>query len=177
MKLIDILKKQIHKLLREAVATLHAKQQFEERFLYNRIMSVGLEIETGKYEEVGTYKIDDFIIQEIEKRFKIIIQKSFPKNKSYAIKLLDIPIDPNEIQYFQSDKKHLYQNKQLYKNPFVFLNDAIHDSNGNCVYVIIRHGEIVTTMLVKNYSKISPDKMAVDFVIKDWNLIIQNKVR
>lgn len=167
----------MRKIIKEALATAHAKSQFQDRFLSNRTMSVGLEIGMGIYDEVGTYQISDTIISELEKRFKILTQKSFPKNKSYAVKIMDIPINPNEINYYSPELKHSYQNKQKYKNPFVLLNDSSHDSNGNCVYVIIRYGETITTMLAKNYVKISPDKMNVDFIIKDWDLIVQNKVR
>lgn len=170
----SLLKTTINKLLKEALVTAHAKRQFEERFLVQRLMAVGFETSPGQYEEVGTYKINDLIVNELQNRFDILSKKSFPKNKDYAVKMLDIVINPNDIDYFEPENKPAYLKQ---KNPFILLNDSVHDSNGNSVYVIIRHGEIVTTMLAKNYVKIDPIKMRVDFVIKDWNLIIQNKVR
>lgn len=171
------IRNKIHKILKEAVTTAHVQRQFQERFLSNNVMSVGLEVGPGNYEEVGTYKIDDSVVSELEQRFKILTQKTFPKIKSYAVKMLDIPINPDNINYFNPEKKLEYQDKKKYKAPFVLLNDSVHDSNGNCVYAIIRNGEIVTIMLAKNYIIISADKMNVDFVIKNWDLVVQNKVR
>ncbi len=168
------IRKNINKLIKEALVTVHAKRQFEERFLGQRLMAVGFETTPGQYEEVGVYKINDLIIDELQKRFDILSKKSFPINKDYAVKVLDININPNDINYFEPENKPAYLKQ---KNPFILLNDSVHDSNGNSVYVIIRHGEIVTTMLVKNYVKIDPNKMRVDFIIKDWDLIVQNKVR
>ena len=175
--IIEKLKKRIFMILKEAVATVHAKRQFEERFMSNHTMNVGIEVGLGNYEDVGTYNIDDNIISELSKRFELLTKKSFPKNKSYGVKILDIPINPIDVNYYNPEKAQLYQNKQMYKAPFVLLNDNVHDSNGNCVYAIIRGGEITTTMLAKNYIKMTPDKLNVDFVIKDWNLIINNQVR
>lgn len=174
---MEEIRKIIRKTIKEAVALDHVKRRFEDRFLSTRIMTVGLETGQGNYEEVGTYAIDDNLMNELKSRFELLTKKTFPKNKSYAVKLLDIVIDPSKINYFNPENIKAYQNKMIYKAPFILLNDSAHDSNGNAVYVIIRAGEIVTVMLAKNYVPISPQKMNVDFVIKDWNLVVQNRVR
>lgn len=172
-----IIRKALTSILQEAVALPHVIQRFEERFMSTRIMGVGIEVGPGHYEDVGTYVIDDNVLGELNNRFTILKSKSFPKNKSYAVKLMDINIDPNRITYFNSDKKNTYSNRNFYKNPFILLNDSAHDSNGNVVYAVIRNGEIITIMLAKSYVQITPQKMNVDVIVKDWNLIVQNKIR
>lgn len=167
----------LNNILQEAVALPHVVQRFEDRFMSTRIMGVGIEVGPGQYEDVGTYVIDDNVLEELKSRFAILKSKSFPKVKSYAVKLMDIPIDPNRITYFNSDKKSTYSNRNFYRNPFILMNESAHDSNGNVVYAVIRNGEIITIMLSKSYVQITPQKMNVDVVVKDWSLIVQNKVR
>lgn len=171
------LRKFVRLILHEVVLTTHVKDRFKERFLSTRIMGIGVEKMAGEYEELGTYTIDNNVINALSEKFNILSTKSFPKNKSYAIKLMDIPINIDHINFFSPQAKMMLLTNPLLKSKIVLLNDSAHDSNGNCVYVIIRGGEIITVMLVKNYVKMTPDKMNVDFIITNWDLIIQNKVR
>lgn len=177
----NLLRQFIRQYILEAVALTHAVNRLQNRFTDFRIITVGLEPSFDKFDQiepVGVYNVPEEIIGELKSRFEILERTRFPKSKSYAVKLMDIRIDPNKIDYFDPSKRSQYNNKQMYKFPFVFINDnTFSKSIGNQIYAIVREGKIVTIMLAKNYVPMTTEKAQVNHVINNWDLIAQNSIR
>lgn len=147
--------------------------RFLNRFLTKGEKSVGYEIpgSKGEYQEVGTKKLEDAQIEDVRNKLGIIEKYSFPKNKSYAIKLSDLFIQPQSVNFLSPELLEKSKGKTL-----VYV-DRNSSSNGNVVYVIIRDNEARTIMFSKSYSNITSDKFNVDYIIKDFNNITSGKVR
>ena len=158
----------------EAEMTRHViDDRFVNRFLTPGAKRVGYEIpgSVGKYQEVGEKELGIDKIDEIKNRLKTIENYRFPKNKSYAIKLSDLIIQPQTVSFDSPEAALKSKGKTL-----VYV-DRDSNSNGNIVYVIIRDNKATTIMFSKSYSQISTDKFKVDAIIKDFGNIINGKVR
>lgn len=165
----------VRNLIKEAIGTAHAEQRFSERFRTHSIMNVAIDTGRGFYKQTGDYKLDDSVIEELEKRMTILKQINFPLDKSYAIKVMDLSIDVNKINYYGNENKDFLLRTNLNKYPVIFLNYNVQSSKsiGNSIYVIIRNSKIITITLAKNYRKMDSLKLKVDYVIEDWNKILQ----
>lgn len=176
--LMEELRKKIRKILMEALAKEHFTERVIDRFLTPDYVTVGYEIpgRIGEYEEVGRYKLPEDIKMKVKEVSDLIQKYNFPKSKSYAIKITDIPIDKNKVEYnYDFNKEYVFT-----KNPILLFVDKVTNSNGNQIYAIIRANAIETAFFAKSYSmgNVDPkDKMRVDVFIKNLDIIKQNKVR
>lgn len=168
----------IRKILMEAMANRHFVERVIERFLTPEYVTVGYEIpgKVGEYEEVGTYKLPEDIKAKVREVSDLIQKYNFPKNKSYAIKITDIPIDKNKVEY-----NHDFNKEYVFtKNPILLFIDKVTNSNGNQIYAIIRANSIETAFFAKSCSMGNTDpkdKMRVDAYIKNLDVIRQGKIR
>lgn len=165
--------KEIRKLVKEAFKEDHYIDRLYDRFLNQRILTVGYEIpgSVGEYEEVGTYILPDNIKQQISDNAKLIENYNFPKGKSYGIQLGAIPIDKNQVEYFNENLKEASK-----KYTLLFV-DSETKSNGNLVYAIVRDNRIITIYFAKNYVAQDARKLNVDGIIKSMDAIKDKKVR
>jgi len=168
----------IRKILMEAFAKEHYVERVIERFLKPDYITVGYEIpgKVGVYEEVGRYRLPQEIKDKVTEVSNLIQKYNFPKNKSYAVKITDIPIDKTKVEYnYDFNKEYVLKN-----NPVLLFVDKISNSNGNQIYAVIRANAIETAFFAKSYSMGNTDpkdKMRVDVYIKNLDVIRQNKVR
>ena len=168
---LESLRDKVNKLLREVIIDKHAEQRLKERLLSQNGYEVGFEETPMNYKKVGTYFIPQNIIDSILSKIDILKTKSFPKIKEYGIKLEEIPIDLNKISFYEGFNLNSIKGKNLILIP------GGDESNGNIYYAVIRGNIMVTFMLMKNYIKIDTAKLRVDYIITNWDVIIQNKVR
>jgi hypothetical protein len=165
----------IRTIITEAMQSEHYTKRVFIRFVDLNEITVGYEITgtVGKYTEVGTYILPQDLKNKIIENTKIVEDYSFPKNKSYAVKIADILIDYNKIKYFsETERGYVFKNK-----PTILFLDSVTESNGNQIYAIIRSNNIVTAYFAKSYSMANiREKMRVDVFVKDVNLIKQKKI-
>lgn len=169
-----MLRQLIRKYLREAVSEPHFIERLNDRFLTPHVFTVGYEEKNNSsvYNIVGKFELTPELLHVLTQRLTIIQSLNFPKQKSYGIKIIDIPIDKQSVNYYTpEDKKSALQARV----PLVITNLNTSESNGNSIWVIIRENRIKTIMLVKNYLKITPDKIKTDFVISNWDVILNKK--
>lgn len=159
--------------IKEAIQSIHYSERLYDRFLNRSELVVGYEIPgtRGEYEEVGTYILPDNIKQEIRSKAKIIEDYNFPKGKDYGILLSNVMIDKNKVNYYNETLKDESKNKSL-----LFI-DRQTKSNGTVVYAIVRSNEIFTIYFAKNYVPQTTEKLRVDAIIKNINVITQGKIR
>ena len=162
----------------EAALASHYQERIRDRFLNPEEIVVGYEIpgSVGEYEEVGNYKLSPELKNRVIEVTSVLEKYNFPKNKSYAVKVTDIIIDKNKIEYFSEGlKKYVAE-----KNPILLFVDSYTKSNGNQIYAIIRQNKVETAFFGKSYSMQNmdiKDKLKVDVYIKDLNIIKNNQVR
>jgi hypothetical protein len=170
---MDNLRREIRKILKEAMTSDHYMERIYDRFLNQSILTVGYEIEgtKGEYTPVGTYVLSDANKAQIRQNAQLVENYKFPRNKSYGVKIADIMIDKNQVQYLDESAKLEAKNKVL-----VFLDEKT-ESNGNVIYAIIREGELKTIYFAKSYVVQDAAKMRVDVIIKNLDVIKQGKVR
>lgn len=167
----ESLRKKIRELLKEVILDEHAAQRLKERLLSPNGYEVGFEDTPMNYIKIGQYFIPDNIKQSILSKVDILKNKSFPKNKDFGVKLDIIPIDINSIKFYDDFNTANIKGKQLLLIP------GGSESNGTVYYAIIRDNIMKTFMLMKNYIKIDSQKLRVDYIVSNWDTIIQNKVR
>jgi len=167
------IKKAIRKILFESVQDSHYVERLYERFLRDKPLVVGYEIpgSIGQYEEVGTYILPDNIKAQILENAKIIENATFPKSKSYGVQLASINIDKNKVNYYSEELK------ESAKKPFLVFVDRETESNGNLVYAIVRENTVKTIYFAKNYIQQTPEKLRVDAILKNMDIIKTNKMR
>lgn len=156
----------IREFIEEAEQTDHYTKRVFDRLVYVDKITVGYEISGtyGRYEEVGTYVLPQELKNKIIENSKVVENYNFPKNKSYAVKISDIPIDNSKINYFSEE----YKQYVLTKRPVILFLDSMTESNGNQLYAVVRDNKIVTAFFAKSYSmKDVKDKMRVDAFVKD----------
>ena len=165
--------KEIRKILAETIAGEHYAERLYDRFLNQTTLTVGYEIpgSVGEYEEVGTYILSPEIKDSMLDNIKEVENYSFPQAKSYGVQLAYILIDKNKVTYFDEDLKNKAKSHTL-----VFV-DRKTESNGNVVYAIIRGNKIITIYFAKSYVTQSPEKLKVDGIIKNIDVLRAKKVR
>lgn len=159
--------------INEAELTKHVTiERFRQRFLDPAPKRVGYEIGSGgRYVQVGSKKIDSVELDTISNRMNIIEKYNFPKNKSFAVKIYDAFIRPESVDFDSEESKLKSKGK-----PLVFV-DPETGSNGNIVYIIIRENKAVTIFFAKSYVMIDAKKFDVDVIVKDFDKIIEKKIR
>lgn len=172
MEIRSLIREMILEIFQEAALSFHAsKERLNQRFLNQFPKKVGFEVGVGNYIPLGTKIIPSEDQEEIKRRLEIIENYNFPKNKSYAIKLYDLFIKPETVDFYSPEDKLQAKNKTL-----VYMDDETK-SYGNQMYVIIRENVATTLMFVLSYSTLSNQKFEVDFIVKDFNKIIQKQIR
>ena len=156
----------VERILLEAEDTEHALQRFKQRFTQN-LLTVGYEISPAIYMPVGTYNLPDNIKAVISETIELILNFNFPKKKDYGVKIVDVIIDKNKVEYISESKKEECINEKL-----VFLAEG---SNGNSVYAIIRENKYKTIYYAKNYIPQTKEKLRVDVMINDLKKSIEKK--
>lgn len=158
---------------RQVIKENHYIERLYDRFLNQSVLTVGYEIPgtVGEYEEVGTYILSDENKKQIIENAKLIEKHSFNQSKSYGVQLGVVSIDKKKVQYY---KNELMEQAKKYTLLFV---DKKTESNGNLVYAIIRDNRIITVYFAKNYVPQDATKLKVDGIIKNMDVIRQNKVR
>jgi len=158
-------------LLKEVIIDQHAEQRLAERLLSPEGYEVGFEYAHAQYTSVGKYFIPKNIVESILNKIDVLKTKPFPRNKDYGVKLDMVPINVNEISFYEGYNQNSIKGKNLVLIP------GGDESNGSIYYAIIRGNVMRTFMLMKNYIKIDAQKLRVDFVVSNWDTVIQNKVR
>jgi hypothetical protein len=155
------------KKISEAEQTAHYTKRIVDRFLEKDTCEVGFETKQGRpgdYVKAGIYNISSEIKNTIIQNTKKIEDKNFPKNKSYAIQIVHIPINANQVEYYSPEVKRFVLKNNT---PLVFLDDTTK-SYGDEIYAIIRDNKIVTSFFAKSYSLNNiKNKMRVDFFVKN----------
>lgn len=167
------IRKVIRKIIFESIKDPHYIERLYDRFLTKEFLIVGYEIpgSYGEYQEVGTYILPENIRAQIVENAKVIENSNFPKNKSYGVQLASVNIDKSKVVYYNNDLK-----QESLKLPLVFV-DKKTESNGNLVYAIIRDNTIKTIYFAKSYIMQTPEKLRVDAIIKNIDMIKTGKVR
>jgi hypothetical protein len=150
-------------LILEAKVEPHFLKRLRERILETHEVTVGYEISgtVGKYKKVGTFQIPPEIKQRCLDAYNAIVMTNFPKDRHFGIKLADIMINPKLVRFYEGFDMSEIIGKTL------VLVDEDSKSNGNIVYAIVRHNEAITMFYAKNYVPQTPEKMQVDYIIKD----------
>lgn len=167
------IKNTIKKVILESMLDPHYQERLYDRFLNRDVITVGYEIPgtMGEYEIVGEYKIPAAVKLQIAGNAELVEKYNFPKNKSYGIKVSDIPIDKNQVQYFSEELK------QKSKSSILVFVDEKTNSNGNVIYAIVRNNTLVTIYFGKNYVSQDANKLRVDFMLKKLDNLRTNSVR
>lgn len=172
----EYIRKIIKTIISEAMESEHYTKRVFDRLVNLSEVTVGYEISGtyGEYIEVGTYALPIDLKSRIIENTKLVEDYNFPRNKTYAIKISDIPIDLNKINYFSDiHKQYVFKNK-----PTILFLDSYTNSNGNQIYAIVRDNKITTAFFGKSYSMQNiQQKMNVDVFIKNMDTIKQKKVR
>lgn len=155
----------------EAEKTQHASDRFRERFLNKAPKTIAFEIQGthGSYDDVGEKTLEAEKVIEIQNNINIVQQYNFPRNKSYAIKIGDLFINPNSVLFYSEDDKIKAKGKIL-----VYRDNTL--SNGNLAYAIVRNNDIETIMFAKSYSTIDANKFRVDVLVQKIQNLIDKKI-
>jgi hypothetical protein len=167
------IRKVVRKILFESIKDPHYIERLYDRFLRNEPLVVGYEIpgSRGEYEDVGTYVLPENTRAQIIENAKVVENANFPKGKSYGIQLTSIIIDKSKVNYYSDDLRAASQ------KPTLIFVDRKTESNGNLVYAIIRENTLKTIYFAKSYILQSPEKLRVDAIIKNIDVVKSGKVR
>jgi hypothetical protein len=157
----------------EADITGHAVKRFYDRFLTEAPKEVGFEKQgtVGEYDIIGTKSLSPEVIAAVKNRFDVVGATNFNPNKSYAIKIADLYIKPETVTFNSEEDKKRSNGKTL-----LYVDEAT-SSNGNHIYLIIRGNQAITIFFAKSYAKIGTDKFKVDFIVQDFNKIVNKEIR
>lgn len=158
--------------LKEAIANQHFVERLHTRFLDIDKLDVGYELNgtSGIYEVIGTYHLPDELKTSVTSHIDELKHYSFPRNKSFGIKIAEIRIDPKRVEYRSDTAKNSLNGHDL-----LFVDESTN-TNGNVLYAIVRNNEITTVYFGKNYVIQSKEKLNVD-VIATMKGIREKKVR
>ncbi len=145
----------------------HYQERLDQRI--NLITSLTVSYESresvGRYNRVGTIKVSDTMKLQINNTVKQIESTSFNKNSDYAVKVTQLPLNNNTVQFDSEESKNSAKGKNLVAS----VVDGKGESNGNEIYAIIRGGVITTFCFVKSYTGNQNGllgKLRVDGIIK-----------
>lgn len=151
----------------------HYSERMYDRFINADTLNVGFEIPgtVGEYKIIGSYVIPESIKAQIIDNARLVEKYNFPRNKSFGVMIANIMIDRNKVKY--NSPEDMVESKG---KPLVFVDEKTQ-SNGNIVYAIIRENTLKTIYFAKNYVPQTPEKLRVDVIIKNMDVIRQGKVR
>lgn len=121
----------VYKPLEESSSTTHFKQR-----LKNRLNSIDLPSKD---------------IIRINSQLKQINRTRFPKDESFAIRLIRFNPDPNSSAYYEKNGRAYYK----------VVDERGRDSTGNELWIVIRNNNIVTFMLRKSIQTQNEERMKV----------------
>lgn len=146
------------------------RDRLDQRFFKSTPMGVGYQRGFKDYVEVGHKFMTDSEKDELRKKIDIIGDYNFPMNKTYAVKLLRVVIDPNSVTYYPG-----YSQKDVKDKDLIYIEKNL-DGYGDTVYGIIRENELVTAIWVRSYRKITPDTLRVDVIVNDFGKILRREI-
>ncbi len=157
---MDLIRKEIQKILKEALTDEHSQERLFGRILNRENLPVGYEIpgSMGEYVVTGTYAVPQEIKNQVTDNVSLITKYNFPKAKSFGVKVVEFRIDRNAVIFTSEQLKAESVGKTL-----VIVDDETN-SNGNVIYAIIRENILKTFYFAKSYIKQTPDKLRVDVV-------------
>lgn len=179
----------LRELIREEIERLFLEMQVDEADLsthlerdrlIQRILDpgprkIGFRIRPGKspssFHEVGTKAIPSSELAELNRKLEIIRKYKFSKFKSFAIKLANLFITPDTVNFYSEGDKLLSKGKTL-----LYL-DYDTESYGNEIYIVIREDYGTTIMFSDNSGTLDNKFFGVDSVIKNFSAVEQKKVR
>jgi hypothetical protein len=132
MKLLNI----YNSLITEVIETAHLFDRLKERL--------------GNLSEIEISSMDR---THLERYIEIISKMNFSPRHSFAIKLMDLYIDPQSSLYVKVGGREYYT-----------MDDFLgRDSTGNEIWCVIRNNRIITIMLRKSIQPIA--KLRTDYVV------------
>lgn len=155
----EYIKKRLNTIL-EAYIEPHFIDRFNQRIMNPEIVSVGYEYAPAQYKIVGTYRISDEIKIKVKDVYNKVSRTKFD-NKSYGVMVAYINIDKLKINLNPNIDENELKNKNI------ILVDEKSNSNGNVIYLIIRDNKAVSIFYGKSYVPQTPEKMKVDYIIKN----------
>jgi hypothetical protein len=109
-------------------------------------------------ERMSDFSDEDISSQEkgfLDQYLSILLNIDFDRNKSFAIKVLDLNVNKGS-KHFRGVKGRNYYS----------INDFLgRDSTGNQIWVIVRRNTAITIMLRKDIQPV--EKLRVDYVVND----------
>lgn len=149
-------------LVREALLTQHTQSRIRERLnsIASPTLKVCVERGVGQYVAVGTYPTPKSLFRELQERFMEIEDFTFPEERSYGIKLMEIPLVRSMVRWFPNTPEYMKEWKLSFEFP-----DSDQKQYGSIFYVVIAQNKIVTAMWVRSYRKIDPSVLRVEKVI------------
>lgn len=184
--------KDLRKLIREEIERIYLEMNVDEADLsthlskdrlFQRIMNpsprkVGFRVSgnprdknPSSFHEVGTRAISSDDLADIKYKLDVIEKYKFPKLKSFAVRLASLYIKPETVDYYSEADKIAARGKTLY-----YL-DYDSESYGNEIYVVIRMDVATTIMFVEGNQPLDNRYFAVDTMIKNFDVIVQKKIR
>jgi hypothetical protein len=159
----------IKNILKEAALSRHLGERFYDRFLNTDLKQVGYEVKNsfGEYVPLGEKRLDVSVIQGIKNRLDRIATFNFPSWKSYAVKLVDLRINPNTDKIYWDFDGAI---DELGGKTLIYLDEGT-ESNGDLIYVIVRDNKVMTIFFAKSYIQITPQKLKVDTIIDEFEKI------
>jgi hypothetical protein len=185
---------ELRKFIRSLIAEVFVEATIDQHVYDNFDLRIDLPIHEVGFEEgspsskasnivvVGTKKMPEDKKTEIREKIDFLKGVNLPKDKSYGIKLTDLFVDPESVDYFSERDKNLAKGKTLvylvkYGRSYSVGNQAwvtTYETGGN---------HIQTLMLRRSYYP--AEKEAVDTkggmrwsaVIKNWDVVAQKKIR
>lgn len=158
----NFIQKSLKKLLNEVAIDAHFGERLKDRILDVSVVQVGYEIPNsrGQYKIVGSYNMSPSLKTLAINAYNKLLETKFGKNKSVAVKILDLWINPKEVKYYGDPKDSA--------GTTLVVVDEKTNSNGNRVYAIVRGDKAVTIFFAKSYVKIDPHKLNVDYVLNNF---------
>ncbi len=156
----------------ESVIKKHVWDRYEDRILPEKI-DVGVELvptNDGKgVVIVGKSSITADKKELIKQRIYDVQKVNFRKGKTYGVKLLDLLVNPNDVEFESEEAKKVAKGRTL----VYVVSDAFGHSIGNQVWVVTDDENNVPSLMFRR--TYVPPKDKYDYVIKDFDRILSKK--
>ncbi|MEO6304814.1 MAG: hypothetical protein ABIP51_16760 [Bacteroidia bacterium] len=156
----------VKKILIEAEVNDHFYERLKAR-LSADIVTLAVEVKNAQYEVIGTYKMPESFKTRVLSAISFINDYTFPYNKSFGVKLGFLKIIERDIQFSSLTAKRIYDSVK--DGPVVY--DPTTNSNGDVVFAIVRNNQLVTLYWGKSYTPQTKEKLQVDMVINDIEVL------
>lgn len=185
---------ELRKLIKSLIAEVFGEAVIDQHVYDNYGLRIDLPIHDVGFEEgtptskgnsivlVGTKKMPDALKLDIKDKIEFLKGVNFPKGKTYGIKLTDLYIDPNTVDYTSERHKMMAKGKTLVY--LVRYGESYSIGNQAWVTTDETGGNIIKTLMLRR-SYYPAEKEAADTkagrrwdaVIKNWDVIAQKKIR